>query len=51
MPIDRNSWRGRFAPIIAELVEMVRTCNMSEAHAKMEFRVAWEIWGQGVCRY
>ena len=50
-PVDGGSWRVRFRPLVAELVEMIRTCNMDEDHAKMEFRVAWELWGIGYSRY
>ena len=50
-PIPDGTWRDYFAPIVSELLEMVRTCKMSQQHAMMEFRVAWQLWGNGYCRY
>lgn len=42
-PSDQT-WRDMFRPIIAEVVEMIRTCGMSDADARREFRAAWR-WG------
>jgi hypothetical protein len=43
-PKGYESWRAYFRPYIAELVEMIRTCDMDDAQARREFRHAWK-WG------
>ena len=41
---DPGTWRAWIRPIVAEIVEMIKACNMDEKEARREFREAWR-WG------